>query len=97
MCVCVCVSGVCVSGVCFLLLLKVFEPLAAARLEDEEEPAQKWMKITGGPFTKADNFCADLRRLQQRCGCSDVTCEDFLATFSKYFGGISTPPSNFRN
>ena len=65
---------------------------------DEPEPAdvQKWVKITGGPFTKADNFCADLRRLQQRCGCSDVACDDFLSTFAKYFGGVQTP-KNFRD
>ena len=40
----------------------------------------------GGGFSKEDNFCADLRRLQQRCGCSDKTCADVLQTFKKYLG-----------
>ena len=38
----------------------------------------------GGAFTEADNFCCDLRRLQQRSKCSDQTCNDILKTFAKY-------------
>lgn len=52
----------------------------------EGEEAAKWVNIVGGPFSKDDNFCADLRRLQQRSGCSNTTCEDFLTTFRKYLG-----------
>ena len=54
--------------------------------EAEHEEAAKWVNIVGGPFSKDDNFCADLRRLQQRCGCSNTTCEDILTTFRKYLG-----------
>ena len=58
---------------------------------DEEE---KWVSIVGGPFTKEDMLCADLRRLQQRCGCSDTACDDILRTFQKYLNVDA--PANFR-
>ena len=54
----------------------------------------KWVQIVGGPFTKADELCVDLRRLQQRSGCSDKTCDDILRTFSKYLS--LDAPINFR-
>lgn len=62
-------------------------------LEEREEEV-KWVEITGGPFKKSDKICADLRRLQQRSGCSDVACEDILSTFRKYLG--IDAPTNFR-
>lgn len=52
------------------------------------------MDIIGGVFTKEDQLCADLRRLQQRCGCTDATCDDILNTFKKYLG--INAPTNFR-
>ena len=52
------------------------------------------MQIIGGPFRKEDMICADLRRLQQRCGCTDATCADILKTFQKYLG--FTAPKNFK-
>ena len=61
--------------------------------EDEENATDKepvWIPIVGGPFTKADRICADLRRLQSRSGCSNATVENFLEIFSKYLG-ITTP------
>ena len=54
---------------------------------DEDEPEDhepQWTQLVGGPFTKEDELCVDLRRLQQRCRCSDATCADILSTFSKY-------------
>lgn len=51
------------------------------------------MPFVAGPFTKADNICVDLRRLQHRSKCSDNTCADALRTFAKYLGFA---PNNFR-
>ena len=62
---------------------------------DEEEHEPKWQQIVGGPFTKQDELCVDIRRLQQRSGASDATCDDILRTFSKYLG--IEAPNNFRD
>ena len=63
--------------------------------EDWEERVQpKWINLVDGPFTKADELCVDLRRLQQRCKCSDATCDEILRTLSKYLSLGDT--TNFR-
>ena len=51
--------------------------------QEENEPEPKWVPFVGCGFTKEDMFCVNLRRVQQRSGCSDVTCKDFLETFAK--------------
>ena len=56
---------------------------------------ERWVRIVGGDFTVEDNFCADLRRLQQRNGCSDSTCEDILGTFKKYLNIV--PPKSIKS
>lgn len=38
-------------------------------------------------------FCADLRRLQQRSKCTEAICADIVATFGKY---LNISPQNFR-
>ena len=57
---------------------------------DAPKHKPKWHQVVGGPFTKQDMFCVDIRRLQQRSGCSDATCKEILKVFSKYLG-IDTP------
>lgn len=52
----------------------------------EEESVEKWVQLIGGPFTEEDQLCADVRRLQQRSGCSDVTCDEIVELFRKYLG-----------
>ena len=52
------------------------------------------MHLVGGPFTASDQFCIDIRRLQQRSKCSDATCDEIVKTFAKHFG---IPTNNFRN
>ena len=42
------------------------------------------MSIVGGGFTKQDEFCVSIRRLQHRTGCSNATCADIIETFRKY-------------
>ena len=42
-------------------------------------------------------FCVDLRRLQQRTGCSDVTCKDIIRTMSKYLRSDVHIPNSFRS
>ena len=50
-------------------------------VEEEEDP--QWVPLVGGPFTEEDEFCISIRRLQQRTGCTDATCDDIIATFRK--------------
>lgn len=53
--------------------------------EDEHVDVKpKWVELNSGPFTKTDELCVDLRRLQQRCRCSDATCDEIMHMFSKY-------------
>ena len=59
---------------------------------DVPKHTPKWHQVVGGPFTKEDMFCVDLRRLQQRCGCSDATCKEILKTFGGYLR-MDTPKS----
>ena len=56
--------------------------------EDLGPPSQveKWVQLIGGPFTIEDQLCADVRKLQQRSGCSDVTCAQVVELFRKYLG-----------
>ena len=68
---------------------KQHKPVKRLPKHDTKERKPKWVQIASGPFTEADNFCADLRLLQQRSGCTDKTCEDIAQTFSKYFGGCA--------
>ena len=63
---------------------------------EEEEEAPEWTKLECGVFTKEDELCVDLRRLQQRHGCSDATCDDILNTFSKYLN-LNNEDLNFRD
>ena len=49
----------------------------------QEEEDLKWMPLVGGPFTQEDEFCVSIRRLQQRTGCTDATCDDIIKTFRK--------------
>ena len=60
----------------------------------EAELKPKWIELVDGPFTKADQLCVDIRRLQQRCGCSDSTCDEIMSTFSKY---LSLDADDFRS
>lgn len=41
----------------------------------------------------AENFCSDLRRLQQRGKCTDSLCGDIIFTLGKY---LNITPTNFR-
>lgn len=76
-----------------MIVVQVFQDNQPQK-EEEDEKAN-WVKIVGGPFTEEDNFCADLRRLQQRSGCSDAACDDIVRTFQKYLG--IDAPKNFRS
>ena len=60
---------------------------------EEQEYQPEWVPFVGGPFTKEDNFCVDIRRLQQKFKCSDATCDEVVKLFGKYFGNQET---NFR-
>ena len=62
--------------------------------EEGEAPESEWVSVVGGGFTKEDDFCIDVRRLQQRTGCSDSTCEDIIKTFRRYLR--IDAPQNFR-
>jgi hypothetical protein len=62
-------------------------------LQEQHAPSE-WVQIVGGGFTKEDQFCIDVRRLQQRTGCTDATCDDIIRTFSNYLG--AKIPSNFK-
>ena len=66
----------------------------AKQSPDADEVAAKWVSIAGGAFDKKDMFCADIRRLQQRCGCSDLACNEVLNMFKKYLG---VEPSHLRS
>ena len=66
---------------------------ANPNLQEQHAPP-KWVQIVGGGFTKEDQFCVDIRRLQQRTGCTDATCDDIIRTFSNYLG--AKIPSNFK-
>ena len=60
---------------------------------EENEHQPEWVPFVGGPFTKADNFCVDVRRLQHKFKCSDAACDEVVKIFGKYFGNTET---NFR-
>ena len=64
---------------------------------DSKETKPLWHQVVGGPFTKDDMFCVDLRRLQQRNKCSDATIKDILKTFGKYLGVVDTPKGNLNH
>ena len=51
-----------------------------------------WVSIVGGGLVEEDMLCVDIRRLQQRSRCSDVTCRDIIKTMSKYLR-IDAPES----
>lgn len=66
-----------------------------AQEDDDDELRQPvWAPLIKGPFTKRDQICVDLRRLQQRCRTTDATCADILKTFGKYLGIAA--PNNFK-
>ena len=48
------------------------------------EDSEKWVPLVGPGFTKEDDFCISIRRLQQRHGCTDMCCKDMVDTFRKY-------------
>ena len=50
----------------------------------EGSQEEQWIPITGVGFTKADQFCVSVRRLQQRTGCSDIACKDIIQTLGKH-------------
>lgn len=60
--------------------------------EDDKKPI--WFPVVGGGLTKEDMLCVDIRRLQQRSGCSDVTCKEVLQMFKQYLGDL---PTGFRS
>lgn len=72
----------------------VFEPEHVEVEDWDIKHSPKWIELADGPFTKADQLCVDIRRLQQRCGCSDSTCDEIINTFSKY---LSLDVQNFRS
>ena len=39
-------------------------------------------------LTEEEQLCADIRRLQQRSGCTDVVCKEILQLFKEYAGGV---------
>ena len=49
-----------------------------------EQEDEEWIPLVGGAFTKEDEFCVSIRRLQKRTGCSDAACHDMVKTFRKY-------------
>lgn len=49
-----------------------------------EQEDEEWIPLVGGGFTKEDEFCVSIRRLQKRTGCSDAACHDMVKTFRKY-------------
>lgn len=55
-----------------------------------------WVPVPtdGTGFTEQDKICVDIRRLQQRSGCTNVTCGDVLSLFKQYLGNIV--PKDFR-
>ena len=58
--------------------------LSICFLQENEAESPEWFPLDQGPFTKADQVFVDLRRLQQKAGCSDATCAKILQMFAKY-------------
>lgn len=78
-----------------LLCGRVCCAFGAQEDEDADElPQPLWAPLIDGPFTKKDQICVDLRRLQQRCRTTDKTCAEILKTFGKYLGIAA--PNNFK-
>jgi len=54
--------------------------------QSADEPEPKWVPLLSTPFSKQDEFCIDVRRLQRRSKCSDFTCTEIVKIFSNYLG-----------
>lgn len=68
---------------------KAHEPKCDPPEGEAHEP--NWVPIVGSGLNEEDMICADIRRLQQRTGCCDSTCDEILQLYSQYTG------SNFRS